>query len=152
MRRDAETARPPRHRASASPRPPSSLISLDRPPLTSSANEVEHRDALLYEYYWEWSFPQTPTTFAIRGERYKLIHYQGIWDTDELYDLVEDPQETRNLIGEARYDERVSRMQTRLYERLKRSGDWRSRSAFSGVPGPTSAVRTARSDRRFRRP
>ena len=24
---------------------------------------------------------------ALRGDRYKYIHYYGIWDSDELYDL-----------------------------------------------------------------
>lgn len=56
------------------------------------------RDALLYEYYWERNFPQTPTVHALRGDRYKYIHYHGIWDVDELYDLKEDPFETHNLI------------------------------------------------------
>ena len=56
------------------------------------------RKTLLYEYYWEPSFPQTPTTFALRSQQYKLIQYHGIWDTDELYDIVKDPRETRNLI------------------------------------------------------
>ena len=46
---------------------------------------------LLYEYYWEYNFPQTPTTFALRGKRYKFIQYHGIWDIDELYDLKNDP-------------------------------------------------------------
>ena len=45
------------------------------------------RQTLLYEYYWERNFPQTPTVHALRGNRYKYIHYHGIWDIDELYDL-----------------------------------------------------------------
>ena len=49
------------------------------------------RDALLYEYYWERNFPQTPTMHALRGERYKYIRYHGLWDTDELYDLAGRP-------------------------------------------------------------
>ncbi len=30
------------------------------------------RDSLLYEYYWERNFPQTPTMHALRGARYKV--------------------------------------------------------------------------------
>ncbi len=53
----------------------------------------------VYEYFWEYNFPYTPTTFAIRGEQYKYITYYGIWDTEELYDLKNDPKEMKNLIN-----------------------------------------------------
>jgi arylsulfatase A-like enzyme len=39
---------------------------------------------------------------AIRTGRYKYIHWMQHPDENELYDLVEDPYETRNLIGETR--------------------------------------------------
>ncbi len=58
------------------------------------------RDTLLYEYYWEWSFPQTPTQFALRGERYKYVFTHGVWDVDMFFDLQADPQESRNLIDD----------------------------------------------------
>ena len=32
---------------------------------------VPWRDHVLYEYHWEWNFPATPTTLAIRTDRYK---------------------------------------------------------------------------------
>lgn len=79
------------------------------------------REELLYEYYWEWSFPQTPTMFALRGPRYKLIQYHGIWDRDELYDLQRDPQETRNLIDDPEHRDRVAQMRARLHQQLQAS-------------------------------
>ena len=63
-----------------------------------STDPAEWREATLYEYFWEFNFPHTPTTFAIRTNDYKLIQYHGIWDTDELYDIRTDPQEMNNLI------------------------------------------------------
>ncbi len=63
-----------------------------------SADPADWREAMLYEYFWEFNFPHTPTTFAIRTNDYKLIQYHGIWDTDELYDMRADPQEMNNLI------------------------------------------------------
>jgi len=56
------------------------------------------RDKVFYEYYWESAFPQTPTLFAVRGDRYKYIFNYGTWDINELYDLKEDPNEMNNLI------------------------------------------------------
>src|SRR3546814_18773107 len=38
---------------------------------------IPWRTELLYEYYWERNFPQTPTIHALRGDRYKYIHYHG---------------------------------------------------------------------------
>jgi len=49
--------------------------------------QVSWRDELLYEYYWERNYPQTPTTQAILAGRYKFIRYHGIWDLDELYGM-----------------------------------------------------------------
>ena len=51
--------------------------------------KIAWRNELLYEYYWKQTFLQTPTLHALRGDKYKFIRYQGIWDIDELYDLEE---------------------------------------------------------------
>jgi N-acetylglucosamine-6-sulfatase len=80
------------------------------------------RDYLLYEYYWEWNFPHTPTVFALRGERFKFIQYHGIWDTDELYDLQADPQETTNLILDPTYKKLANELRGKLNNELKERG------------------------------
>ena len=77
---------------------------------------------LLYEYYWEHAFPHTPTTFALRGERFKYIYYHGVWDTQELFDLRTDPAERHNLIDIPAYADTVTAMRTRLWDRLEESG------------------------------
>ncbi|MCM8529986.1 MAG: DUF4976 domain-containing protein, partial [Lentisphaeraceae bacterium] len=66
-------------------------------------------------YFWEWNYPQTPTTHAVRGKQYKYIRYHGIWDTDELYDIINDPGETRNLIHLPEHKERIAKMKDRLF-------------------------------------
>lgn len=58
------------------------------------------RDAFLYTYFWERPFPQTPTVIGVRGDRYKFMRYHGIWDRYELYDIVNDPGETNNLLAD----------------------------------------------------
>ncbi len=83
---------------------------------------VPWRDHLIYEYYWEWNFPATPTTFAIRTDRYKYIYYHGVWDRDGLYDLQTDPHERYNLIDLPASRERVMRMREQLFDRLEAAG------------------------------
>ena len=77
---------------------------------------------LLYEYYWEYAFPHTPTTLALRGDRYKFIYYPGVWDLQELYDLEGDPQERNNLIAAPEHQKRIEQMRGRLWDLLEASG------------------------------
>jgi arylsulfatase A-like enzyme len=77
---------------------------------------------LLYEYYWEFAFPQTPTAFALRDARYKYIFYHGIWDRNEFYDLESDPAEQHNLIDAPEHQARVEAMRSRLWNLLEGTG------------------------------
>ncbi len=97
---------------------------------------VKHwRDELLYEYFWEWAFPHTPTTYALRTNKFKFIQYHGIWDTDELYDIENDPKEMHNLINQAQYKEQVRKMRDRLYD-LIISTDGAAHVPFTKKQGP----------------
>ncbi|HLT92263.1 MAG TPA: sulfatase [Woeseiaceae bacterium] len=97
--------------------------------------EMDSPGELLYEYYWEHAFPHTPTTFALRGDRYKYIYYHGVWDTQELYDLQTDPYEQHNLFGIPAFEDIADAMRKRLFDRLEetggmqiplRRGDWQA--------------------------
>ena len=90
--------------------------------LDNPSSDQSTRRSLLYEYYWEPGFPQTPTTFALRSSQYKLIQYHGIWDTDELYDMAKDPRETRNLIRHPEYQQLTSQLRQQLHQKLKDTG------------------------------
>ena len=79
---------------------------------------VDWRDHIFYEYYWEYEFPQTPTMHGIRTDRYKYIRYHGVWDTNEFYDLQNDPYETTNLIAEPKYKEVIQQLNGRIYDWL----------------------------------
>ncbi|MFL6452310.1 MAG: sulfatase [Bryobacteraceae bacterium] len=91
-------------------------------PLLSGKGDPEWRNELLYEYYWERNFPQTPTMHALRTDRYKYIHYYGIWDIDELYDLQEDPLETTNLISNPERQTTMKELNTRLFDLMEANG------------------------------
>src|SRR5690606_6956512 len=77
---------------------------------------------LLYEYYWEDAFPQTPTVLALRDARYKYIYYHGVWDRPELFDLQRDPEERHNLAADSAQANRVTTMRTRLFDHLAKTG------------------------------
>ena len=98
------------------------------------------RDKVFYEYYWEAAFPQTPTTFAIRTERYKYIYYNGIWDINELYDLQADPFEMNNLIRDPAYQQTGMKLRTELFNWLGQTG---------GLQIPLKRVQGLRFDNRY---
>ncbi|MDU0356152.1 DUF4976 domain-containing protein [Paraglaciecola aquimarina] len=86
--------------------------------LAKNQETAEWRDELLYEYYWEFNYPSTPTTFALRTDDYKFITYHGVWDTEELYDIKNDPKEMHNLIHDERYLSIIADLRKRLFAKL----------------------------------
>ena len=87
-------------------------------------------DEVIYEYFWEFNYPHTPTQFAIRDGRWKYVRLHGVWDTDALYDLENDPGETNNLIAESDYLEIRLDLQRRLHDAMDR-GDGRGNIPFT---------------------
>lgn len=90
-------------------------------PLLKGA-KIAWRSKAFYEYYWEYSFPQTPTTFGVRDGKYKFIYYPGVWDISELYDLEADPEEKRNLWRHPDHQETVLRLRNELWDWLEKTG------------------------------
>lgn len=87
--------------------------------------DVEWRDRIFYEYYWEYFYPQTPTMHGVRTDRYKYIRYHGTWDTNEFYDLQEDPHEMNNLIGSPAHQEIIRDLNGDIYDWLEETGGMR---------------------------
>lgn len=104
--------------AAAGLEPPESYDGRNFLPLVQGQT-VPWRDALLYEYYWEWNFPMTPTLHALRTDREKYIRPYGLWDVDELYDLAADPYEITNLAADPQQRGRVDELKTRMFQLLK---------------------------------
>jgi len=63
----------------------------------AEARPVAWRSAFLAQYFRENAFPTTPTTVAVRTPTAKLIRYPGHDEWTELFNLADDPYETRNL-------------------------------------------------------
>ena len=87
-------------------------------PLLKGEN-IPWRDKIFYEYYWEYEFPQTPTMHGVRTDRYKYIRYHGIWDTNEFYDLKNDPAETKNLIASPEHQDLIKKLNKEIYDWLE---------------------------------
>jgi N-acetylglucosamine-6-sulfatase len=102
---------------------------------------VDWREYFLYVYYWEKNFPQSPTVFALRSDRYKYITYYGLWDADELYDLQNDPNESHNLWQDSKFRDTVEEMETKLYSMMEELG---------GMEIPVNAPRGGSQNKRLR--
>lgn len=83
---------------------------------------IPWRDHILYEYHWEWNFPATPTTLAIRTDRFKYIYYHGVWDKDGFYDLATDPEERHNLIHVPAYRAQIESLRKQMFDEFEASG------------------------------
>jgi len=60
---------------------------------------------MLFEYYVDDAWPYAgPNQVAVRTNKYKLIDNFLEDDIDELYDLVNDPGEMKNLINDDDYN------------------------------------------------
>jgi arylsulfatase A-like enzyme len=81
--------------------------------------KVDWRDSVFYEYFWERTFPHTPTVFGIRTNKYKYMTYHGIWDIDELYDIENDPEEKHNLITKSEYQNLIKELNKKVYDWLE---------------------------------
>ena len=101
---------------------PEHMVGASFAPLMQGKKITGWRDKFFYEYYWEFQYPNTPSIFGVRTERYKYIFNQGVWDANELYDLQNDPGETQNLIFDATYDSIGMALKHDLFRWLKTTG------------------------------
>ena len=100
---------------------PSYYVGKSIKPTFNVEEAIKLRDTIFYEYYWEYDFPMTPTTFGVRDAQFKLIRYHGIWDRNEFYDLKNDPYEINNLIESKVHQKKIIQMTEALYSWLKKT-------------------------------
>lgn len=87
-------------------------------PLIRGERPADWRTSWYYRYYHDPGHHNTRAHYGVRTETHKLIYY---WRKDqwELFDLVRDPLELRNLYHDPAHAETVARLKAELY-RLKR--------------------------------
>jgi arylsulfatase A-like enzyme len=96
------------------------------------------RTSWYYRYYHDPGDHNTRAHYGVRTRTHKLIYY---WKKDqwELYDLVKDPHELKNIYGDPAQQDLVKKLKEELY-RLKREvkdeDQFADRQPPPGVDGP----------------
>jgi N-acetylglucosamine-6-sulfatase len=85
------------------------------------------RKSFLYHYNYEKQFPYTPNVRAIRTDEWKYVRYpHGDGGPDrhkaDLFHLVSDPHEAKNLIDNPRYADKIEELNAELARLLKETG------------------------------
>lgn len=87
------------------------------------AQEVQWRDAFLYEFYEYPAVHCVRKHRGVRTERWKLIHFWEQPDEYALYDLETDPHELVNLAARPEQAGRVALLRRRLMELRTETAD-----------------------------
>ncbi|MEZ6136740.1 MAG: sulfatase [Pirellulaceae bacterium] len=100
--------------------------------LLETGDEQENwKQEAYYRYWMHMAHHDNPAHLGIRTKTHKLIYYYGCnynggYQTPpgwELYDLIADPMETRNVVDEPRNKELVANLKQRLASLRERVGD-----------------------------
>src|SRR4051812_11616744 len=89
--------------------------------------DKDWRKAWFYEYNYEKQFPYTPNIRGIRTDEWKYMHYppgDGSEDKHmaELYNLKNDPGESKNLINDPKFDAKKRELEVQLAVLMEESG------------------------------
>jgi len=85
------------------------------------------RKSWYYEYNYEKEFPYTPNVRGVRTDEWKYIHYPNGDDQPdkymaELYNLKDDPLETKNLIDSPEAKEKLKELKAELRRLQEKTG------------------------------
>lgn len=104
-------------------------------PILNGDRPSDWRESVYYRYWMNMTHHDNPAHYGIRTDRYKLIFFYGLaLDAEgaldrstqpgwELYDLKEDPQESRNVYGQAEFDAITNQLKKELLELKEEIGD-----------------------------
>ena len=101
-------------------------------PVLRGRTPRDWRSSMYYRYYHDPGHHNTRAHYGVRTKTHKLIHF---WKKDqwELYDLVKDPQEMRNLYGQPAQAALTARLKTEM-GRLKREAKDEDQLADVQIP------------------
>jgi arylsulfatase A-like enzyme len=107
-------------------------------PLLRGTTPADWRTSVYYRYYHDPGHHNTRAHYGVRTATHKLIHY---WKKDawELFDLVRDPTEQKNLIddpGQAATVTALKKEIVRLQQQLGDTGQFADALPKDGVDAP----------------
>jgi N-acetylglucosamine-6-sulfatase len=97
-----------------------------------TGNEPKNwKKAAYYRYWMHMAHHDNPAHIGMRTKRYKLIYfygcnYQGEYQTPagwELYDMINDPQETKNIYDDPKNIKVVNSLKAWMEKLRKKVGD-----------------------------
>ena len=113
--------------------------------------EIAWRDAIYYHYYESQATHRVPAMYGVRTDRHKLVRYyepgENAW---ELFDLVADPDELRNVVDDPKYAEVRAQLTKRLVELRRQYGDDTGELAGDRFPRSAGVTRVVAEDSGFR--
>ncbi|MBT29362.1 MAG: acetylglucosamine-6-sulfatase [Thalassobius sp.] len=100
-------------------------------PMVKGEEKELDRDTILFEHLWE--FDHIPSSEGVRTDEWKYLRYIYDKSSEELYNLKDDPQETKNLAHNKKYQSTLVALRQKCDELIKKYND-----PFSGVPDSLS--------------
>ena len=79
-------------------------------PLLDEA-DAPWRDEVFTEHLWDHE--RIPRTEGLRTKHWKYIRYPDHPEYEELYDLIDDPEEQHNLAGDPQHAQRLAELRER---------------------------------------
>ena len=96
-------------------------------PIVERTSNTLDRDTILVEHLWE--FQHIPPSEGVRTANWKYLRYVNDKSAEELYDLSNDPRETKNLAADQGQESVLMSLRQKTDELTQRFAD-----PYSGVP------------------
>lgn len=90
-------------------------------PIVEKQTKTIERDTILIEHIWDFS--EIPPSEGVRTKKWKYFRYVNDKSIEELYDLVKDPQEIKNLVGKKKYKDVLANLRAKTDELIKKNSN-----------------------------
>ncbi len=115
-------------------------------PLLRGERPADWRKSIYYRYYHDPGHHNTAAHYGVRTDTHKLIYFwkKNQW---EMFDLVADPHELKNLYNDPAHQETVAKLKAELFrlkKELKDEDQFANEQPTAGVDGGVPARRAAR--------